>query len=301
MPGKIKCNQLPRAVSAAPGTFDAVRNGLADLSFTVQGYTPGRFVTTQIAEFPFLGDSAEATSVAFQRVYEKSPAMQDEHKGVKVLAVFTHGPGMVFNTKRPITGVADLSGLKFRIGGGMVNEISKALGMNVTLKPAPESYELLSSGVMDGTLFPAESVEGFKIDKVIKYATTFPGGLYNTAFVFMMNQAKYDSLPPDVKKAVDETVRRVCRAHAGQGLGQGRPPRHGLHAGRRRAVHQGRRGLRQGRQGKDRSAGRHLGQGGRGQGHEGPEEAAGRLPRRHQEAREVMPWCREPGCLMGVR
>jgi len=53
---KIKCNQLPRAVSAAPGTFDAVRNGLADLSFTVQGYTPGRFVTTQIAEFPFLGD-----------------------------------------------------------------------------------------------------------------------------------------------------------------------------------------------------------------------------------------------------
>jgi TRAP-type transport system periplasmic protein len=217
VPGKIKCNQLPRAVSAAPGTFDAVRNGLADLSFTVQGYTPGRFVTTQIAEFPFLGDSAEATSVAFQRVYEKSPAMQDEHKGVKVLAVFTHGPGMIFNTKRPITGMADLSGLKFRIGGGMVNDISKALGMNVTLKPAPESYELLSSGVMDGTLFPAESVEGFKIDKVIKYATTFPGGLYNTAFVFMMNQAKYDSLPPDVKKAVDEISGEFAARMLGQG------------------------------------------------------------------------------------
>ena len=124
-------------MSAPPGTFDAVRNGLADLSFTVQGYTPGRFVTTQIAEFPFLGDSSEATSVAFQRVYEKSPAMQEEHKGVKVLAVFTHGPGMILNTKRPITSVADLSGLKFRIGGGMVNDISKALGMNVTLKPAP--------------------------------------------------------------------------------------------------------------------------------------------------------------------
>ena len=202
--GKAKCNLLPRAVSAPPGTFDAVRNGLADLSYTVQGYTPGRFATTQIAEFPFLGDSAEAASVAFQRVYVKTPAMQDEHKGVKVLAVFTHGPGIVFNTKRPITNLADLQGLKFRIGGGMVNEISKALGMNVTLKPAPESYELLSTGVMDGTLFPAESVESFKIDKVIRYSTTFPGGLYNTAFVFMMNQAKYDSLPPDVKKVVDE-------------------------------------------------------------------------------------------------
>ena len=69
--GKVKCNLLPRAVSAPPGTFDAVRNGLADLSFTVQGYTPGRFVTTQMAELPFLGDSSEATSVAFQRVYDK--------------------------------------------------------------------------------------------------------------------------------------------------------------------------------------------------------------------------------------
>ena len=215
--GKIKCNVLPRAVSAPPATFDSVRNGLADISFTVHGYTPGRFVTTQFAEIPFLGQSAEASSVAFQRIYEKQPAMLEEHKGVKVLAVFTHGPGIVFNTKRPITKMDDLLGMKFRIGGGMVNDISKALGMNVTLKPAPESYELLSTGVMDGTLFPAESVEGFKIDKVIKYATLFPGGLYNTSFVFMMNQAKYDSLPPDVKKAIDEMSGEFAARMIGKG------------------------------------------------------------------------------------
>lgn len=205
VPGKVKCNHLPRPASAPPGTIDAVRNGLADLSFTVHGYTPGRFVLTQMVEVPFLGESAEATSVAYQRLYQRYPAFAAEYpQGVKVLAVFTHGPGIVFNTKRPIAKIDDLAGLKFRVGGGMVNEISKALGMNVTLKPAPESYELLSTGVMDGTLFPAESVEGFKIDKVVKHATIFPGGLYNTSFVFMMNQAKYDSMPPDVKKAVDE-------------------------------------------------------------------------------------------------
>ncbi len=202
--GKVKCNILPRAVAAPPGTFDAVRNGLADVSFTVHGYTPGRFETTRIAEMPFLANSAEASSVAFQRVYAKTPAMADEHKGVKVLTVFTHGPGIVYNTKRPIAKLDDLSGLKFRVGGGMVVEIGKALGMNVTLKPAPESYELLSTGVMDGTLFPAESIESFKIDKVIKHATTFPGGLYNVSFVFMMNPAAYDRLPPEGKKAVDE-------------------------------------------------------------------------------------------------
>jgi TRAP-type transport system periplasmic protein len=215
--GKARCNILPRAVSAPPATFDAVRNGLADLSFTVQGYTPGRFVLTQMAEVPFLGDSSEPASVAYQRIYSKHPAFAAEHQGVKVLSVFVHGPGIVFNTKRPIAKIDDLSGLKFRVGGGMVSEIGKALGMNVTLKPAPESYELLSTGVMDGTLFPAESIESFKIDKVIRHATTFPGGLYNVSFVFMMNPAKYDSLPADVKKVVDELSGEFAARMFGRG------------------------------------------------------------------------------------
>ncbi|MBD8050495.1 TRAP transporter substrate-binding protein [Limnohabitans radicicola] len=211
--GRIKCNILPRGVSPAPGTYDAIKNGLADLSYTVHGYTPGRFVTPQMAELPFLGNSSETISIAFSRVTSKHPEVAAEHPGVKVISLFTHGPGIVFNTKRAITKVDDLSGLKFRVGGGMVNEMSKTLGMNVTLKPAPDSYELLSSGVMDGTLFPAESTESFKIDKIIKHATTFPGGLYNTSFVFMMNQAKYDKLSPEDKKAVDdisgETAARI--------------------------------------------------------------------------------------------
>jgi TRAP-type C4-dicarboxylate transport system substrate-binding protein len=211
--GRIKCNILPRGVTPAPGTYDAVKNGLADLSFTVHGYTPGRFVHTQMTELPFLGNSAESISVALSRVTSKYPEFAAEHQGVKVLTLFSHGPGIVFNVKRPITKVEDLSGLKFRVGGGMVNEMAKTLNMNATLKPAPDSYELLSSGVMDGTLFPAESTESFKIDKIIKHATTFPGGLYNTSFVFMMNPAKYDKLSAEDKKAVDdisgETAARI--------------------------------------------------------------------------------------------
>lgn len=211
--GKMKCNILPRSVTAAPGTYDAVKNGLADVSFTVHGYTPGRFVFTQMSEFPFLGNTSEPISTAFNKVAMKNPQFIAEHQGVKVLALFTHGPGIVFNTKRPVTNVAELGGLKWRVGGGMVNDISKALNMNVTLKPAPDSYELLAGGVMDGTLFPAESTESFRIDKLIKHATVFPGGLYNTSFVFMMNPAKYDKLTAEEKKAVDaisgETAARI--------------------------------------------------------------------------------------------
>jgi len=201
--GRMKCNILPKAVSAPPGTFDAVRDGLADISFTVDGYTAGRFVFTQMAEFPFLGDNSMATSVAYQRVYNKHFAPLGEHRGVKVLGVFTHGPGIIFNSKKPVNSIADGASLKWRIGGGNINELTKLMGWNTTLKPATEAFELLSTGVMDGTLFPDESVASFKLS-MIKHATIMPGGLYNTSFVFMMNPAKYNALSAQDKAVVDK-------------------------------------------------------------------------------------------------
>jgi TRAP-type C4-dicarboxylate transport system substrate-binding protein len=201
--GRMKCNILPKAVSAPTGTFDAVRDGLADISFTVDGYTPGRFVFTQMAEFPFLGDNSMATSVAYQRVYNKHFVPLGEHRGVKVLGVFTHGPGIIFNSKKPVNSIADGASLKWRIGGGNINELTKLMGWNTTLKPATEAFELLSTGVMDGTLFPDESVASFKLS-MIKHATVLPGGLYNTSFVFMMNPAKYNALSAQDKAVVDK-------------------------------------------------------------------------------------------------
>jgi TRAP-type transport system periplasmic protein len=201
--GRMKCNILPKAVSAPPGTFDAVRDGLADISFTVDGYTPGRFINTQMAEFPFLGDNAVGTSVAYQRIYSKYFAPLGEHRGVKVLGVFTHGPGTIFNSKKPVTSIADGATLKWRIGGGNINELTKLMGWNTTLKPATEAFELLSTGVMDGTLFPDESINAFKLS-MIKHATTLPGGLYNTSFVFMMNPGKYEALSAQDKAVVDK-------------------------------------------------------------------------------------------------
>ena len=86
--GKVKCNILPRAVAAPPGTFDAVRNGLADLSYTVQGYTPGRFVTTQMAEVAFLGNSSESTSVALHSI-SSAEAAPDRQKALASTSIET--------------------------------------------------------------------------------------------------------------------------------------------------------------------------------------------------------------------
>ena len=202
--GRVKFNVLPKAPVAPPQTFDAVKDGVVDVSFTVQGYTPGRFVLTKMAEFAFLGDSAEATSVAYQRMYEKHLAKFDEHKGVKVIAVFTHGPGEMYSVKQPFDTVASLANMKIRVGGGVVNDYTKALGAIPLLKPASESFQILQSGVADGIFFPAESISGFKLTSLIKHATLVPGGLYNTSFAMMMNEAKYNALSKADRDAIDK-------------------------------------------------------------------------------------------------
>ena len=202
--GRVKLNVLPKAPVAAPQTFDGVKDGVMDVSFTVHGYTPGRFVLTKMTEFGFLGDSAESISVAYQRMHEKHLAKLDEHKGVKVIAVFSHGPGHMFSIKNPIATVADLQNMKIRVGGGVVNDYTKALGASPLLKPASESFQMLQSGVADGIFFPGESIAGFKLTSLIKHATLVPGGLYNTSFVMMMNEAKYNALPKVDRDAIDK-------------------------------------------------------------------------------------------------
>ena len=81
-------------------------------------------------------------SVAYSRIHWKYFHKVGEYKGVKLLGVFTHGPGQMF-TKKPVAGINDIQGLKIRTGGGIAEAVAKALGTSAFVKPAPESYELL--------------------------------------------------------------------------------------------------------------------------------------------------------------
>ncbi len=201
--GRVKFTMLPKHPSAPPGTFDAVRDGLVDLSFVTASYTPSRHILPLIAELPGAGDTALANSVAYSRVYWKYFHKVGEYKGVKLLGVFTHGPGQMF-TKRPIATIADVQGLKIRTGGGVAEKVAKALGASAFVKPAPESYELLKSGVADGVFFPLESIISFKLETVIEQATLFPGGMYSSSFGFFMNEDKWNKLPKQDQEALEK-------------------------------------------------------------------------------------------------
>jgi TRAP-type C4-dicarboxylate transport system substrate-binding protein len=192
--GRVKFQSLPKAPAAAPGTFDAVRDGLMDMSYVTASYTPARHALPYIAELPGAGATAEINSVAFSRIHWKHFQKVGEYNGVKLLAVWTHGPGQMFNTKRAINSLADLKGMKIRTGGGIAEKFGNILGASAFVKPAPESFELLNSGVADGVFFPLESIVSFKLDTVLKHATIFPGGFYSSSFGFFMNQEKWNKL-----------------------------------------------------------------------------------------------------------
>jgi TRAP-type C4-dicarboxylate transport system substrate-binding protein len=207
---------LPKAPMAAAGTFDGVRDGLVDVSYVTASYTPARHPLPLLAELPGSGGSAEVNSVAYNRIHWKYLQQANEYKGVKLLGVFTHGPGQMFSVKKPVTSVADLAGMKVRSGGGISEASAKALGASPLVKPAPESYELLSSGVADATFFPSESIRSFNLDKVVKHATYFPGGFYSSSFGFFMNEDKWNKLSKQDQDAITSVSGEALARLAGK-------------------------------------------------------------------------------------
>jgi TRAP-type C4-dicarboxylate transport system substrate-binding protein len=145
---RVTCNILPRAVASPPATFDSIRDGVADGSFALPGYTPGRLVLTQIAELPFAGESTEVTSVAYQHIHERYLAARGEYSGVKVLSAFPHGPGGIYNTKRPVQSLQDLQALK-----SLVDEVRK--------RTAPLEEKWIAEAKAAGLADPAQVLKAF--------------------------------------------------------------------------------------------------------------------------------------------
>jgi TRAP-type C4-dicarboxylate transport system substrate-binding protein len=200
---KIEVYSSMQLGGAPPQLFDQARNGVADIVWTLQGYTPGRFNKTEVFELPFIaGLSAEATSRALWDYVQKNA--MDEYKDVHVLALHTHGPGL-FHTKQPVTGLESLRGMKIRGGTRIVNNMLTKLGATPVGMPVPAVTEALSKGVLDGTTIPWEVAPALKVQELVKNHTSFAGdrALYVATFVVAMNKAAYEKLPTDLKKVID--------------------------------------------------------------------------------------------------
>ncbi len=201
--GRVKFRQLPKAVASPKAHLDAVRTGQAGAGFGVHGYSPKRLRAYAFSEFPLTGEDAVATSVAFQRTHDRFFKGKGFYKGVHLIGHNTHGPGVIHHSKKLIGSIADMKGQKIRTGGPAPRAIVTAWGGTSIRQPAPKSYELLSTGVVDGVTFPYEALTGFKIVNLVKFHTKLPGGLYNSGFYTFIAKKKYDGLSAADKQVID--------------------------------------------------------------------------------------------------
>ena len=223
---KMKCQMYPsmQLGGTPPQLFDQAKDGVADITWTVLGYTPGRFVKTEVFEIPFIAPSGpnagEITSKAVWEYVDKYAG--DEFKDVKLIAVHAHGPG-VFHTKQAVTGLETLRGMKIRGGTRIVNNMLVKLGATPVGMPVPAVTEALSKGVIDGATTTWEVSPSLKVTELVKNHTSFAGdkGLYNMAFAFSMNKATYDKLPPDLKKVIDNNSGLEAAAMFGRAMDEG--------------------------------------------------------------------------------
>lgn len=202
--GKVTA-QIKYRLGPPPAQMDLVQDGAADLSWIFHGYQAGRFTATKLIELPGYRGDAEAASVAYWRVHEAHLAAADEHKGVKLIGLMTHGPAHL-HSARKVTSLDQVAGMKLRVPGGVGGDAGAALGATGIQVPAPKVYETLASNAADGVVMPFEARKGFKLTEVARNVYEMPGGLYRGSFALIMNRETFDGLPEDLRTALDEKV-----------------------------------------------------------------------------------------------
>ncbi|MEM1350762.1 MAG: TRAP transporter substrate-binding protein [Pseudomonadota bacterium] len=202
--GRIKIDRFPsmQLGGRPPELIDQAIDGVADIVWTVVGYTPGRFPRTEVFELPFMMTNARAASRAYWEMFDTH--MRDaDFKDVEILGTWVHGPGII-HANSEVRSPADLEGLKVRGGSRLVNVLLERTGAEPVGMPVPAVPEALAKGVIDGTTIPWEVTAALKVPELVGYHTEFPGNaLYVLTFVLAMNKDRYDSLPEDLRAVID--------------------------------------------------------------------------------------------------
>lgn len=195
--GKVKISYFPGGtLTPAAQTYENVIKGIADIGFSVFGYTRGRFPMISTMDQPLGYKSGVQATKLINEFYKKfKPKELDD---VHVLYLHAHGPG-ILHTKKPVKTMEDLKGMKIRAQGTVV-PIVQALGGAPVGTSMPETYDALRTGVVDGAMSPQEALEGWKWGEIVKYTTQNFGSAYTATMFVVMNKNKWNSLPPDVQK-----------------------------------------------------------------------------------------------------
>ena len=216
---RLKCQIYPsmQLGGTPPQLFDQVKDGIVDVIWTLPGYTAGRFPLVEVFELPFMMQNPESTSKALWDYVQQYDAA--EFKDIHPLAFHVHGDGVFHMVKKPIKVMADLKDQKVRAPTRQTNKMLAALGATPVSMPVPAVSESLAKSVIDGALVPYEVVPAVKIQELVKFhSETDPAepAIYTSVFLLAMNKARYEGLPPDLKKVIDANSGKALSGMAGK-------------------------------------------------------------------------------------
>jgi len=197
--GKVAIDTYPGGtLLGAKNMMDGVIAGQADIGCLCMAYQPGRFIVTNATALPVGFPNATVASLALWDLYNKYKP--EEFAKLKVLTMFTCAPANIY-AKVPVRNLDDLKGLELRASGG-VAQVLKALGATPVGMPQTETPEALQKGVVKGAASSLETLKDFKYAEMCRYVTIMNGPVY--PFAVVMNQDKWNSLPKDVQKVMDD-------------------------------------------------------------------------------------------------
>ncbi|MEZ5824830.1 MAG: TRAP transporter substrate-binding protein [Geminicoccaceae bacterium] len=195
--------------------YGQVRDGAADIVWTLLGYTPGVFPRSEVFELPLVhAGSATDTTIALNASLD---LLAEDFKDVHVLFLHTHDGNLIHSADRPVRTFEDAAGLKLRTPGRTGAWVIEAMGAEPVGLPVPALPEAMSKGVVDGALTTYEIVPALKLQELDKSTTELPGGdRFGTAvFMVAMNRDAYDALPDDLKAVIDDHSRMNIAAEIG--------------------------------------------------------------------------------------
>ena len=204
--GRLVVKRFPNAqMGPTPQHYDFARTGQAEASWFLHGGTPGRFPLTEIINLPFMVGSSEIGTKVINDAELRSKYLDAEHRGLKILLLFTHQPGGPHTTKKPIRTLDDFKGMRLRFASPTVRDLVGALGATPVGVPPTEIAEQLSKGTIDGAFMDYGGVGiAFKLGGIVKYSTELYA--YVTSFGLGLNEEFWNRLPADLKKLVIDST-----------------------------------------------------------------------------------------------
>jgi TRAP-type C4-dicarboxylate transport system substrate-binding protein len=204
--GRLVFKHFPGSqMGPTPQMYDLARTGQAEVAWFLHGGTPGRFPLTELAHLPYVVGSAEIGTKVINDAALRAKYLDAEHKGVKLLLLFTHQPGNVHTTRKAIRTVEDMKGLRIRFASPTIRDFVSKLGASAVGVQPTEQLEQLQKGTLDGTFIDYGGAGvAFKMAGTIKYTTEMYS--YVTSFGLAMNPDFHARLPADLKKLLDQSV-----------------------------------------------------------------------------------------------